>query len=274
MKFSTSGAALTASLIVAFVSIAPAQTPSATIVTSAPVTLMPDPSRTPLATLAEGTQVRVVKGEHQGWYQISYKDERWGDRTGYVRAEHLKITQPVASAPSTAVAPVAPAPTLTAPPASSSNTSGATVAEPPAAAPRPKSRDGRIPVFVRGGGSSSGFTDPSKDRGDSVKDLQNNIRDSKVLTLAESPNDALVVLDVLHRETKKENNGWTAFSGTPQNKSYVTVKLRAGDFETELTGESGSKGMLKGYGNAAAKVVDQLERWARENRDRLLGLDR
>ena len=271
MKFCTAAVALTATLIVSSLSIATAQAPSAMIVGSAPVTILPDPSRPPLATLAEGTQVRIVKGEEQGWYQISFKDDRFGDRVGYVRAEHLKVTATAANEPSTTIAPGA----LAAVPPASTNVSGRIVAEAaPVAALRAKPRDGRIPVFVRGGGSSSGFTDPSKDRGDSVKDLQKNIRDSKVLVLAESSDDAFIVLDVLHRETKKENNGWTAISGTPQNKSYVTVRLRAGDFETELTGESGSKGMLKGYGNAASKVVDQLEDWARENRERLLALAR
>jgi len=57
-------------------------------------------------------------------------------------------------------------------------------------------------------------------------------------------------------------------SGAKQNKSYLTVRLHAGEYSTEFEGESGSKGMLKGYGAAAGKVVDQLEAWINSNRSR------
>jgi hypothetical protein len=128
----------------------------------------------------------------------------------------------------------------------------------------------RIPVFVKAAGSASGFSDPSKDRQDSVKDLQKKVDDSKAVRLVGSQNEALIVLEVLARETKRETNGWTAFNGQRQNKSYLTVRLTAGEFSTEFEGESGSKGMLKGYGAAAGKVVKQLDDWVKANRDRLL----
>jgi hypothetical protein len=143
-----------------------------------------------------------------------------------------------------------------------------------AAAPAPPLIQDKIPVFVRAAGAASGFTDPSRDRQDSVKDVEKNIRDSKVVRLVPTFDEAVIVLDVLNRETRREANGWTAFSGAKQNKSYLTVKLTVGDFETELAGESGSKGVLKGYGAAASNVVDQLDAWVKENRDRLLALKR
>jgi hypothetical protein len=75
-------------------------------------------------------------------------------------------------------------------------------------------------------------------------------------------------LEVLARETKRETNGWTAFSGQRQNKSSLSVRLTAGEFETEFGGESGSKGLMKGYGDAAGKVVKQVESWVKSNYDR------
>lgn len=57
-----------------------------------PVTLLPDPARTPLATLRAGTVVEVVGREHDGWYRISFQDiYLLGDRIGYVQADHLKV---------------------------------------------------------------------------------------------------------------------------------------------------------------------------------------
>ena len=73
--------------------------------------------------------------------------------------------------------------------------------------------------------------------------------------------------EVLDRDTKRETNLWGR-----QNKSYLTVRLTAGGYSVEFTGESGSTGALTGYGAAAAKVVKQLEAWVKANRDRLLAL--
>lgn len=66
---------------------------------------------------------------------------------------------------------------------------------------------------------------------------------------------------------KRETNLWGR-----TNKSYLTVRLTAGEFTTEFTGESGSKGVMKGYGAAASKIVKQLEEWVKTNRDKLLTL--
>lgn len=63
-----------------------------TIAAKAPVTLLPDPSRTPLATLPEGTQVQVLS-EEDGWYRILFQDNYvLGDRVGYVRAELVRVS--------------------------------------------------------------------------------------------------------------------------------------------------------------------------------------
>lgn len=130
----------------------------------------------------------------------------------------------------------------------------------------------KFPVFVRAAADESGFTDPSKDRQDSVKDLTKKVKDSKLLTLAPSADQAVIVLEVLGRGTNREVNGWAAVNGQAQNKSFLTVRLVAGQYSTELTGQSGSKGILTGHGAAAGKVVDQLEEWVKANRERLTAL--
>ena len=57
---------------------------------NAPVFLYPDATRTPLATLDKGTTVRVL--ERQGdWYRIEFRDARFGDRTGFIRADSLAL---------------------------------------------------------------------------------------------------------------------------------------------------------------------------------------
>jgi hypothetical protein len=126
-----------------------------------------------------------------------------------------------------------------------------------------------VPVFVASEATGQGFTDPSKDRRDSIKDVEKKVKDSNALMLVDKAEDAVIVIEVLGRETKREVNGWTAFSGYAQNKSSLTVRMKVGDYTTEFSGESGSKGMLKGYGDAANKVVKQVEEWVKVNRGKL-----
>jgi hypothetical protein len=125
----------------------------------------------------------------------------------------------------------------------------------------------KIPIFVKSAGSVGGFVDPSKDRQDSLKDLVKKLKESDSVRPVESEKEALAVVEVLDRETKRETNVWGR-----QNKSYLAVRLIVGEYSVEFTGESGSKGIFSGYGAAAGKVVDQLEAWVKANRDRLLSL--
>jgi hypothetical protein len=75
-----------------------AQRVTGVVAKDAPVTLLPEPGRTPLATLPAGTVVQVL-GEEKGWYRISFQDSYLlGDRIGYIRAEHLKLPGKAASA--------------------------------------------------------------------------------------------------------------------------------------------------------------------------------
>jgi hypothetical protein len=109
--------------LVSMISPGKAQAQSGVTVASAPVRLLPDESRTPLATLPPGTSVRVI--ERQGdWIRISFQDKTYGDRVGYLRAEHLQINSPTkpAAAPSPpasssekAANPIAPSTALPSP---------------------------------------------------------------------------------------------------------------------------------------------------------------
>src|SRR6266496_2013362 len=81
-------ASLTAAIILSAGLAGRAQRPTTetgVIVTAAPVFILPDATRTPLATLPSGTVVTVLSRERD-WYKIMFRDPRWGDRTGYVLA--------------------------------------------------------------------------------------------------------------------------------------------------------------------------------------------
>jgi hypothetical protein len=66
-----------------------------TIVTAAPVTLLPERGRTPLAVLDPGTQVEVLGDVKDGWYQVVFRNG-FGPRIGYVRAESLRVSARIA----------------------------------------------------------------------------------------------------------------------------------------------------------------------------------
>lgn len=126
----------------------------------------------------------------------------------------------------------------------------------------------KIPIFVRSSATSDGFTDPSKARQDSLKDVIDKVKDSKIVRSAATESEAVATVEVLSRDTKRQAS--ILALGAMSNKSYVTVKLTAGDYSTEFSGNSGSKGALTGYGAAAKQVVRQIEDWVTVNHDRLL----
>lgn len=126
----------------------------------------------------------------------------------------------------------------------------------------------KIAVFIRGQSAATGFTDPSKARQDSVKDLIKKIRESKTMRLAESADDALVILEILDRGTGRT---WRPFMGL-QNHSTVVVRVTAGEYTADFNGESGDTGAFTGYRKAATQIVKQMDEWIATNRDRILAL--
>jgi hypothetical protein len=122
----------------------------------------------------------------------------------------------------------------------------------------------RVPVFIKGAGADAGFTDPSKDRQDSVRDLTKRLEKSHVVRVVTNESDATTVIEVLDRATTLEMN----LLG-PQNKSSLSVRLKVGDYSTEFNGAAGSRGVITGYGAAASKIANQVESWVTANRERL-----
>ena len=60
------------------------------LLTDAPLFLLPDAKRTPLANLPQGTVLRVV-GKEGDWYMVIHHDSFLGDRTGYVQAASIRV---------------------------------------------------------------------------------------------------------------------------------------------------------------------------------------
>jgi hypothetical protein len=94
-------------LLLAAASVADAQPMNATgvVTTAAPMYLAPDQTRVPLATLAVGSNVRIVAREGD-WLRVVFRDRYLGDRTGYVRAANVRIE--AAAAPPADNAPSIP----------------------------------------------------------------------------------------------------------------------------------------------------------------------
>jgi hypothetical protein len=122
--------------------------------------------------------------------------------------------------------------------------------------------DARIPIFLRVAASADGFTDPSKDRQDTARDVLGKLLTSKVVRYVRLEEDALVVIEVLGRQTR-DAMSWVGAS----TKKSVTVRLTAGEYSNDFTADS-----WNGYGSAAGSVVKQLETWVKTNRARILAL--
>lgn len=94
---------------------APAQPPavrvqqSATVITEAPVFLLPDNTRTPLRTLPAGTSLSVqrVQGD---WLQVTFNDAQFGRRTGWVEQKYVKVGAAKPTPPDQVPPPSTPAP--------------------------------------------------------------------------------------------------------------------------------------------------------------------
>ena len=78
------------------------------IVVGAALLLLPDATRTPLTTLAIGTEVKVLSKEGE-WYKVTYRDAYLGERTGYIRASTVRIEATATLPEPAAVTPTAPA---------------------------------------------------------------------------------------------------------------------------------------------------------------------
>jgi len=123
----------------------------------------------------------------------------------------------------------------------------------------------RTPVFVTSIGAARGFTDPSKDNTDTVKDLQESIRDQKLLVLVDHAEEAVIVLTVIGRETAGVTAG---FMGNAARDRIIRVKFKSGELETDLTAaaQGGTIGSGGSWGKAAKKIGKQVNDWVKDNR--------
>lgn len=124
-----------------------------------------------------------------------------------------------------------------------------------------------VTIYVTTPAQEQGFTDPSKERLDSLKDLRDKIRKAKkLLTLVESPEEATIILELLDREQQWKRTTAGVLFGTPwghQRKRAITVRLRVGEFSSDFTSEKAK------YSQAAGDVVNQIQRWVVANQAKL-----
>jgi hypothetical protein len=109
----------------------------------------------------------------------------------------------------------------------------------------------RIPMLIRTAAEGKGFTDPDQARKDSAADLRKACEHLPHIRLVSREEDAVLILEVLGRETTREVNMATFLTGQAQNKSHVSVRLTAGDFSVDFSVDGGSSGMNTGYRRAA-----------------------
>ena len=103
----------------------------------------------------------------------------------------------------------------------------------------------KVQVSVKSAGNARGFTDPSKARQDSMKDLLKKLKDSHSICPVESEKDALAVLEVLDRDTKRETNLWGREDGEPDRAINRRRVLRRIHRRGRLDGPSLATALLR-----------------------------
>jgi len=131
-----------------------------------------------------------------------------------------------------------------------------------------------VPLFLTTPATIGGFTDPNKERQDSMKDLVEALGKKKNIRLVAAQEQAIIVLEVLGRDVREDSGSFTKAFGGKNEVKTVRVKLSAGAFVTELSGSSAGGGFGGGPGRgawkkAAYKVADQIEAWIRDNQAQL-----
>ena len=122
-----------------------------------------------------------------------------------------------------------------------------------------------VPLYLTTAGSGSGFTDPNKDRQDSMKDLTEALAKKKNIRLVATKDEAVIVVEVAARGVREDSGSYSKMFGGKNEVKAVQVRLMVGEFATELTGESAGGGFGGGPGRgawkkAAYKVADQIEK--------------
>lgn len=117
--------------------------------------------------------------------------------------------------------------------------------------------------------------DASAARTDAMADLVRALRDKPSIVLAPQREEADLVLEVLGR-TSEETGGETTTRGgfglgpslntTQDHTTRIQARLTAGTYSTDLVGDAGMR--LRRF--AASDLAKKVERWVRDNRERIV----
>jgi hypothetical protein len=122
-----------------------------------------------------------------------------------------------------------------------------------------------VTVYVTSVGAVNGFTDPSTENQETVKDLREKIHEHKGLRLTDVREQATIVL------VAERSLGGFHFALSGAHKDH-TVKAKALVQGTEIdlaATAGGGYATQHPWGSAAGKVVDQLDKWVVANRAKL-----
>lgn len=119
----------------------------------------------------------------------------------------------------------------------------------------------KIPIWVKAATNADGFTvlGNSTGRQDSIRDIIGHVKKSKMLILAQTEQDSLVILEVIGRNTRIGYPGVFV-----SNISRLEVRLIAGEFVMEF-GVDTPSGAFTSYNQAAQELVRQVGSWVGEN---------
>jgi hypothetical protein len=134
-------------------------------------------------------------------------------------------------------------------------------------------QDGNGPIVVHVTAPvRDGFVDADRAIRDSIKDLQNNLRNKRGLVVAQDQASADITLRVMGRGVVSRRAGAVALpflSGVVvapmyANKKVVRVVLEVGEFRKDFIEYE------DGYGDCAEEIARQVHAWAEANRGTLM----
>ncbi len=114
------------------------------------------------------------------------------------------------------------------------------------------------------------YADDPKELSDSVKDLTKEIGKRKHLEVVGTAEAADIVVEILHRRKERRSESsyenWDRERFETTDWRIVSYRMTAGEFEHQAEVEG------KSWRQAAGSLSKEVERWAKENRARLLAL--
>lgn len=114
------------------------------------------------------------------------------------------------------------------------------------------------------------YADDPKELSDSVKDLTKEIGKRKHLEVVGTAEAADIVVEILHRRKERRTElsyeNWDRERFETTDWRIVSYRMTAGEFKHQAEVEG------KSWRQAAGRLSKEVERWAKENRARLLAL--